>query len=380
MNWLAWRMLTGDRTKYWGIVFGVAFGSLLIAQQSAIFVGLMRRTSSRIIDVTEADIWVMDKETLNVDEIRPMPENRLYQIRGVPGVAWAVKLYKGQVVVRNADGGFRQVFLIGVDDATLIGTPHDMVLGSAESLREPDAIIVDEDGYKLLFPDKPLRLGAAVQMNDRRAVVAGICRVSPPFTTLPVIYARYSQATRYAPQERNMLSFVLAGADKMTDAGTLCSRIAEQTSLKAMTASQFLWFNVGYYLRNTGIPVNFGITVGLGFIVGAAIAGQTFYLFTLENLKQFGSLKAMGVTNARLIRMVLVQAVAVGVMGFGIGIGLAAAFFETTERLNNVALRGMFLPWQVVVVTGTAVGLIVLFASVLSLRRVLVLEPGMVFK
>ena len=380
MNWLAWRMLIGDRTKYWGIVFGVAFGSLLIAQQSAIFVGLMRRTSSRIIDVTEADIWVMDKQTLNVDEVRPMPANRLYQVRGVPGVEWAVRLYKGQVVVRTEDGGFRQVFLIGVDDGTLIGTPHDMVLGSPESLREPDSIIVDEDGYKLLFANQPLRLGAAVQMNDRRAVVAGICRVSPPFTTLPVIYTRYSQATIYAPHERNMLSFVLAGAAKSSDSKQLCSRIAEQTSLKAMTSNEFLWFNVGHYLRNTGIPVNFGITVGLGFVVGAAIAGQTFYLFTIENLKQFGSLKAMGVTNARLIGMVLLQALAVGVMGFGIGIGLAAAFFETTERLQNVALRGMYLPWQVVAVTGLAVGLIVLIASMLSLRRVLVLEPGMVFK
>jgi putative ABC transport system permease protein len=380
MNWLAWRMLIGDRTKYWGIVFGVAFGSLLIAQQSAIFVGLMRRTSSRIIDVTEADVWVMDKQTLNVDEVRPMPENRLYQIRGVPGVDWAVRLYKGQVVIRTEEGGFRQVFLIGVDDGTLIGTPHAMVLGSAESLRQPDSIIVDEDGYKLMFPDKPLRLGAAVQMNDRRAVIAGICRVSPPFTTLPVIYTRYSQATKYAPHERNMLSFVLAGAAKTTNATALCSRISEQTSLKAMTSSEFLWFNIGHYLRNTGIPVNFGITVGLGFVVGAAIAGQTFYLFTLENLKQFGSLKAMGVTNGRLIGMVLLQAAAVGVMGFGIGIGLAAAFFETTERLNNVALRGMYLPWQVVAVTGAAVGLIVLIASILSLRRVLVLEPGMVFK
>jgi putative ABC transport system permease protein len=380
VNWLAWRMLIGDRTKYWGIVFGVAFGSLLIAQQSAIFVGLMRRTSSRIIDVTEADIWVMDKQTLNVDEVRPMPENRLYQVRGVPGVDWAVRLYKGQVVVRTQSGGFRQVFLVGVDDGTLIGTPHDMLLGSAESLREPDSIIVDEDGYELLFPDQPLRVGAAVQMNDRRAVVAGICRVSPPFTTLPVIYTRYSHATMYAPHERNMLSFVLAGAAKTSDVGQLCSRIAEQTSLKAMTANEFLWFNVGHYLRNTGIPVNFGITVGLGFIVGAAIAGQTFYLFTIENLKQFGSLKAMGVTNIRLIGMVLLQAMAVGVMGFGIGIGLAAAFFETTERLQNVALRGMYLPWQVVAVTGVAVGLIVLIASILSLRRVLVLEPGMVFK
>ena len=61
MNWIAWKMLTGDLTKYVAIVFGVAFGTLLIAQQSSIFVGLMRRTSSTILDVTEADLWVLDK-------------------------------------------------------------------------------------------------------------------------------------------------------------------------------------------------------------------------------------------------------------------------------------------------------------------------------
>jgi putative ABC transport system permease protein len=112
MKWLAWKMLTGDTAKYLGIVFGVAFGSLLIAQQSAIFVGLMRRTSSQIIDVTEADIWVMDEAQQNVDEIRPMPETRLHQVRGVSGVDWAVRLYKGLVRCRTTEGNFRCAVLM----------------------------------------------------------------------------------------------------------------------------------------------------------------------------------------------------------------------------------------------------------------------------
>lgn len=101
MKWLAWKMLTGDRTKYFGIVFGVAFVTLLIAQQSSIFIGLMRRTSAQILDVTDADVWVMDREAQNIDEIRPLPEGRLYQVRGVEGVDWAVRLYKGMVRVRK---------------------------------------------------------------------------------------------------------------------------------------------------------------------------------------------------------------------------------------------------------------------------------------
>ena len=78
-------------------------------------------------------------------------------------------------------------------------------------------------------------------------------------------------------------------------------RIADATGLRAMTAQQFGWETIGYYIRNTGIPINFGITVVLGFLVGTAIAGQTFYMFTLENLKQFGALKAMGATNWRIV-------------------------------------------------------------------------------
>ena len=110
------------------------------------------------------------------------------------------------------------------------------------------------------------------------------------------------------------------------------------------------------------------------------VSGQTFYLFTIENLKQFGSLKAMGVTNRRIIGMILLQGLVVGVVGFSIGMGLAALFFETMERAPNPALRGMFVHWQIVAIVATAVTGIVIASALTSVRRVLVLEPAVVFK
>ena len=380
MNWLAWRMLTGDRTKYLGIVFGAAFGTVLIAQQLAIFVGLMRRTSSQIIDISSADVWVMDLKQQNLDDIRPMPDGRLYQVRGVEGVDWAVRLLKSMVRVRTASGDFKQAILVGVDDASFTGAPIEMLQGSYLDLRRPDGVIVDEDGYKNLFPGEPVMLGKTLDMNDRRAIIVGTCKVTPPFQTLPVIYSRYSQALQYSPRERNSLSFVLVKASPGQDHHQLCQRIEKQTGLKAMTWNDFFWLNVDYFMDNTGIPINFGITVTLGFIVGAAIAGQTFYLFTIENLKQFGSLKAMGVTNARLIGMILLQATLVGIMGYGIGLGMSALFFEVMERSGHPDMRGMWVPWQVAALSAAAVGVIIVIASLLSMRRVLVLEPAMVFK
>jgi len=106
MNWIAWKMLTGDRAKYFGIVFGVAFGSLLISHQTSIFVSVLRRTASQITDVADADIWVMNARTQSIDDVRPLNDRDLTVVRGVPGVEWAVRFYKGMVIARQASGPF----------------------------------------------------------------------------------------------------------------------------------------------------------------------------------------------------------------------------------------------------------------------------------
>lgn len=379
MNWVAWKMLTGDRAKYLGTVFGVAFGVLLISQQTSIFVGILRRTAHAVIDVRDASIWVMDPHQQNADEIKPLSDSDLYRVRGVPGVAWAVRYFKSLARAKKVETGeFRQVILIGIDDETMVGAPLKMLEGSLANLRRPDAIVIDKAGYEYLWGREPIRLGRTLEMNDRRAVLVGICEATPPFQTLPVVYSRYSQAVQFVAAERKVMSFVLAEPLTEIAPDMLARRIEAQTGLMAKTRNEFLWFIVGYYMRNTGIPINFGITIALGFIVGTAIAGQTFYLFTLENLKHFGALKAMGVSNWRLTGMVLLQATVVGLIGYGLGMGMTAAFFESTRDVT--ALAGFYVPWQVAVVAAMAVTLIIVVASLFSLRKVLVLEPAIVFR
>jgi putative ABC transport system permease protein len=378
MTWVALKMLTGDRSKYLGLIFGISFATLLMAQQLSVFLGIMRRTASQIIDVRDADIWVMDNKVRYVDEVPGLPDTDLQRVRGVPGVEWAVRLYKGQVRARLADGNFRNVILFGLDDATLVGAPQEMVVGSLADLRRPDAVIIDKAGHEYMWPGEPCRLGRTFEMNDRRAILVGVCKTSAPFVTLPVVYTRYSQAAWFVPRERNLMTFVLAKPAPGQDAATVRQRIQDQTGLMALSQDQFFWKTIGYFLGSTGIPVNFGITIALGFIVGVAVAGQTFYLFTIENLKQFGALKAMGVTNGRIVGMILLQALLVGAIGYGFGIGLTAIFFESTSHLTQLA--GLHLFWQVMVGTAGAVLLIMVLASLLSVRRVLVLEPAVVFR
>ncbi len=378
MNFIALRMLTGERAKYFGLVFAIAFCTFLLENQSSIFANIMKRTASQILDVTDAEVWVMDPRTEYWEQTKALKDTDLTRVRGVPGVEWAVRLFKGTPVARTLAGTFAASTLVGLDDATLAGAPRKMLVGSWQRLREPDSVVIDQAGYVLLFPGEPLELGRTLEMNDHRVTIVGISDASAPFASLPVMHARYSVAVNLLGRERTQLSFVLARAVPDVSAEELTGRIEAETGLRARTTRQFMWDSIRYYLRNTGIPINFGITILVALLVGTVVAGQTFYLFTVENLKQFGALKAMGVTNTRLTGMILLQAGSAGALGFALGTGMAATFFEIT--LRQLATRGIVLMWQSVALTGVCILLVVIVASLLSIRRVLVLEPAAVFR
>lgn len=378
MNWIALRMLMGERSKYLGLIFGVTFATLLMTQQVSIFMGILTRTGNQILEVRDADIWVMDNRVRYIDEAPGLQDIDLMRVRGVPGVAWAVRSYKGTVRARLEDGNTRNVRLTGLDDETLVGTPQQMIAGSMSELKRPDAVIIDKAGYEYMWGDEPIQLGRTFQLNDRRAVLVGVCKVAPPFFSDPIIYTRYSQAARYVPRERNLMNFILVKPMDGVDHKELCRRIEQQTGRMALTRWEFFWKTVSYFLSSTGIPVNFGITIALGFIVGAAVTGQTLYLFIVESLKQFGALKAMGVPNHRILGMIVLQALLVGCIGYGLGVGLTTFFFIATGNITHLA--GLHMTWFALLGTGAAVIIIVVATSIISARRVLTLEPAVVFR
>ncbi|MCX7101086.1 MAG: ABC transporter permease [Methylobacter sp.] len=385
MNHIALKMLMGDKGKYFGIVMGLTFASLIMTQQPAIFLGLMSRSYSFISDVGLPDIWVMDSKVQFVDDIKPLQDTELYRVRGISGVEWAMPMYKGLLKARLTDGTFQTCNVIGLDDATLIGGPPLMLDGKLEDLRRSDGVIVDIDGARdklgkpSLIPGGQavaLKVGDSLELNDHRAIIVGIAKVTRTFQSQPVVYTTYSRAKSYAPRERKLLSFVMVKAKQGQDPTELTRRIRDNTGLAAYTQAEFMTLTYEYFMHNTGIPINFGISVLLGFIVGAAIAGQTFYNFTLENLRQFGVLKAMGTSNWTLLRMILLQAVLVGSTGYGLGVGLTALF----GYLMRHSILAFKFPWQLLLFSGTGVSLICVFAALISIFKVIRLEPAIVFK
>jgi putative ABC transport system permease protein len=372
-------MLTGDRQKFYGLVFGIAFSTLLITQQLTIFVNLINRGATAVHNIATVDVWVMDPVSRTQDVVYPMPVTALEKIRSVPGVAWAVPHLRASAAVRTPAGDLEGVTVVGVDDGTLIGLPPRLLAGTRDQLSVPDTVFVDGVGRTRLFAEDVEPLGARLELNDQRAVIRGIVDVDPSFTSQVVLYTRYSNALNYVPGTRNRLSFVLARAAPGVSPEELVRRIERQTGLKARTRADFAQDGVDFIIENTGIPINFGITVALGFIVGIAIVGLTFSLFIRDNIKQFGALKAIGVHNGKIRIMVAAQAGLVGLIGYGLGV-LMATLFISIGGATSVDFKGFYTPWQIPLLTLAAVALIILATGWLALRRVLKTEPAAVFR
>lgn len=236
MNFIALKMLVGDRAKYLGILMGLTFASLLLTQQAGIFVGLMSRTFGFLTDTSLPSIWVMDEKVQFVDDVKPLRDTDLDRVRSVEGVEWAVPLYKGLLRARLDNGNFQSCNVIGLDDATLIGGPPIMVKGTLADLRRSDGVIVDEvgaaDKLARVLPGGrrvPLQVGDTLELNDHRAVVVGICRVTRTFQSQPMVYTTYSRATIFAPRERKLLSFILVKAKGAESLRAVCSEMGGKT-------------------------------------------------------------------------------------------------------------------------------------------------------
>ena len=375
---LALKMLLGDRAKYIMLISGLTFASLLMTEQAAIFCGIMQWSGSTL-DNVGAPIWVVDPMVEQVNDTEAMRDTDLSRVRSVEGVAWAAPMYQGMLRTRMRDGSFKFVQLIGIDSTTFAGAPTELTQGKLDDLRLPNTVILDEYGAKKLSrdPNKPIGVGEVFEINDHEARVVGICKTRMSFTGNPYLYTTYDQAVQYAPSVRKTLSCVLAAPQPGQDAAAIARRITEATGLKAYTKREFFWQTVWWYIKNTGIPIAFGATVLIGFVVGLAISSQTFYSFVLENLRNLGALKAMGASDQTLARMIMLQTITVGLIGYGCGVGLATLF---GTMCIEKGMPPFFMPWQLPAISLVAILFICWLAASLGIRKIRSLEPAIVFR
>ncbi len=391
MNFIALKMLFGDRTKYAGLLFGIAFTSFLVTFAASYFGGMMTRSFALIAENPRADVWVMDAAMVAVDRPINLPTSALNRVRSVAGVQSAVPLTLAQADARFPNGRFQSFQVIGVDDATLAGVPLMKDGATASVLRSPDAVIVDPGGTSgkletpllkadqwprgrphLEVPTRPLIAGDELLINDNRVRVAGQSKALPRFPPRPLLFTTYSTAERILLPERRRLTFVLATAAPGVDAHTLAARIEAATDLRARAADDFKSDTVHWMIANSQDVGDAVTMLSIAMLVGFGVTGVMMFMFTTENLKYYAVLNAMGASTRTLLLLICVQAALCALLGTGLGLGLAALAGRVFVSFDFPFRMMWFAP----VVGGTAVVLVSIGAAAFSVRPLLKMQPA----
>lgn len=373
MYLIALKMLFGDKIKLIMLLIGLMMPVMLIAQQGGMFVGFMKMYAATA-DNTNAPVWIMSKNVRFVDQDIPMADYELDNIRSVDGIKWAVPFLNVTGNIKLPGGNSEMSIIVGVDNMSFVGLPKNIISGNPESLRVSNSVFVDKIGMaKLGNP----QIGDTFEINDHEVKVAGIVSIPQGFQAYPTIYTTYENAKKLTPYSRKKMSFILAQPKDGQDLKVLAQRIKAETGLKMLTEDELKWATYDYYNTDTSMPAIFGITILFGIIVGTIISAQTFYTFVLENLRQFGTFKALGTSNKTLIKMILIQSLVMATISYFIGMGLMT-FLASLCVGDDMLQFGVPIPLMLLAffaVVGASV-----FASLFGMMKVIKLEPAMVFR
>ncbi len=371
---LALRIVLYDKVKSFITLLGVVFAVSLIFAQIGIYLGLME-TASIIIDNTPGDIWIASKNLKNFDFASPFPEQKIYKVLSVEGVKDAEKLIVIWGIVRLREGGTDQVEIVGYNPDTGVGGPWYMKEGYIDAVKNGNYAIVDESSMRRLGD---LRIGDYREVFNKRLQIVGISEGIRSFTTAPIIFTSYKVAQGlggYVPPGQTI--YIVAKVKEGYAVSNVVNRLKEVLDdLDVYTKAEFSRKTRFYWTIETGVGFSFLITIVISFIIGILIVGQTIYNSTMEYIKEFGTLKAIGATNFDIYKVVFTEAFIDAALGFTIGLAITLMSLRIYQANDMVFTLNEWIAALVFILT-----LIMCFTSAfMSVRKIRKIDPAMVFR
>ncbi len=374
---LARKLLLHDRLRFAVAIAGVSVSVMLVLVQVGLYFGFMN-TASSIIDASSADIWVGKTGNDAFEFATPFDERAYYKVASVTGVERAERVLINFAQFKLPDGGDLGVQIVGVDRPPIgergLLAPWNVIDGDARRLPEPGAIVIDRTEYPKLHID---RVGHTTEISGARAEVVAMTSGIRSFTTSPIVFADLRSARTYLPGlGPDAVTYVLCKVAPGEDVEAVRQRIDALPHLAAYTTAQMSERTRSYWSSRTGVGAGFFTTAVLGVIVGFVVVGQILYSGTLQYIREYGTLKAMGARNSAVVRVILAQAMISAALGFVVGGGLAVVMKHAMAGANlTVALTP-----ELYAATAVITAVMCSFAALLSIIKVLRLDPASVFK
>jgi putative ABC transport system permease protein len=371
---LALKTLLHDRTRFAITVAGVAFAVLLVLFQVGLFLGLLDNASVTIEHI-DADLWVTSRNTPNVDFSHAFPESRMERVRSIAGVERADNLIITFLNIDLPSGAQEGIIAYALEDFSRWGIPWGKWEGELSDLRRGDYFFLDESATKRFGP---FQVGDYREVNGKRLRIIGRTREAKSFTTTPMAFMDFRLAQQLNAQTlRGNTTYILVKVAPAADLAAVASEIRRRLPYNDVyTRAQWAAKSRSYWVTNTGLGFNLFITVFLGCLVGIVVVAQTLYTSTMEHLKEFGTVKAIGGTNRDIYAILARQAGVSALIGYVLG---AIPALLIRPAVAGAGLKLILQPaFMAAVLAGTVVFCVA--ASLLSFTKVAGIDPGLVFR
>ncbi len=371
---LARKNLLHDKLRFLITVSGVAFAVTLVFVQVGLFLGLLDNASITI-DHLKADLWVTSHNTPNVDFAHAFPDSLVERVRSVPGVERADNLLLAFINVTQPSGAEETAIVYGLEDFRRWGVPWHIVEGNLDDLRRGDFLFLDGSAERRFGP---FQVGDHREFNGQRVKIIGRTRDALSFTTTPLAFADFELTQRLAGERfRDRTTYILVRLQPGADPAAVRREIQRRLPHNDVyTRAEWAERSRTYWVASTGLGMNMILTVFLGCLVGVVVVAQTLYTSTMEHLKEFGTVKAIGGSNADIYRILGQQATIAALVGFVAGGGMAWALRPAMAAIH----LKLIVPPSLAALVFAGTLLLCLGAAIVSFRKVAAIDPALVFR
>ena len=371
---LAYKTLLHDKVRFLITVAGVAFAVTLILVQVGLFIGILDNATVTIEHI-DADLWITSKNTPNLDFVHQFPESYVDRVRDTDGVERADDLILAFMNVALPTGAQETAVVYALKDFRRWGLPWDVPVGDVDDLKRGPYVLFDESAAKRFGS---FEVGDYREIQSQRLKIIGKTRGAKSFTTTPLAFMDYDRAQTLSPDLlRGNTSYILVKAKPGTDIPRLERELQAKLPYNDVhTKAAWAARSRDYWIKNTGIGFNAFLTVFLGCLVGIVVVAQTLYTSTMEHIKEFGTLKAIGGSNADIYGILARQAGVSAIVGFVFGLIPSFALRPLVEKGDLKLI--IPLEFTGIVFVGTVV--LCMAAAMISFRKVASIDPGLVFR
>jgi putative ABC transport system permease protein len=391
---IARKNLLDDLPRFLVAQAGIMFAVSLVTIQTGLQFGFAQ-SSSRLIDQSQADLWVSDENMQHLRLTRPLSYEQVLQTRDIEGVAEAEPVIIEGVLWYDADADEIASFTaVGAEPEGLLFNPENLVTGSYSDLEEPYTFITDETNLDSLNLQEIGEVGEAnsIEMElvgssegTQSIVIDNLTFTSVETANIlrqaetdPTLTEDTSTPPIRELTETDPVSFVLVRAEPGVDLNELQQRIEDALpDTRAYTREEMALQTQLYWQQRSGIGFILGLGAAVGIIVGVVVVGQILYASVTDHLKEFGTLKAMGASNRFIYRVIVEQGLWMAILGYIPGMGLCLGVSAWTAATQGIAV--LITPGSAIAVLALTVVMCV-GSSIFAIQKVTRVDPGIVFK